>query len=118
MIFIRIHRSGDSIERIQVRGHASGVMGVRACHGVSVLSRTLLVVLGIEDVNAEQLQYGHFDLKLDHKRKSQAAARHTITGYRMIAKYAPDHVRIRTLVVEDERRSSDRGSGRSMSCDD
>lgn len=101
MIYIYIYRretsSDDLIYRIRVHGHAKGRVGVRACYGVSILSRTLLHAVGIKDLHSEELEYGSFDIDISNKHNSQQAARYTITGYRMIAKYAPLHVRIQTV---------------------
>jgi hypothetical protein len=99
MIFIRLYYQGESVHRIRISGHGDDVLGERACYGVSILSRTLLHVVGIEDRYPKELQYGNFDVTLDSRRKTQQAARHTITGYRMIAKYASVHVRIRKIEV-------------------
>lgn len=99
MIFIKLYYCGEDVQRIRVNGHAHGVMGDRACIGVSVLSRTLLHVLSIEEHLPAELNYGTFWIELDSRRRTQAAARHTVIGYRMIASIASDHVRIRKIEV-------------------
>lgn len=101
MIHIRLYCCGEDVVQIRVSGHAHGVMGDRACIGVSVLSRTLLHALGLEDLQPNELVYGNFLVELDRRRRTQAAAKHTVIGYRLIASIASDHVRIKTIEVGD-----------------
>jgi uncharacterized protein YsxB (DUF464 family) len=113
MITIRIHQRGKVIERIQIRGHAmlkKRNHSQRVCTSVSVLSRTLLHILGIDSPKSKYLKKGFFDVTLDARPKTQQAARFTVEGYRMVAGYVPHQVRMRCVRLDEV--SHERGSSR------
>jgi uncharacterized protein YsxB (DUF464 family) len=97
MISIHVYERSGKIARIQVRGHARGKMGERACHGISALCRVLLIVIDDKLIHSEFLRWGEFDFAVKKDARSQRAAQHTITGFEMFAKAVPKQVMLVTL---------------------
>jgi uncharacterized protein YsxB (DUF464 family) len=88
-----------NLKRVTIEGHTDkrSDTGRAVCNGVSTLAVTLAYRMGLNPL--DHVTPGQSDIPISNTRVAKTSAAFAVTGWRMLAKANPQHLKIYDVVV-------------------